>query len=80
MELNIDVILADLKEGKVPRTQQNLDKLNDILKSYAESGQRDFSITQIGRVSAERGRPYVAKACALFRASGISPGTSPTTA
>lgn len=55
MELDIDVILADLKEGKVPRTQQNLDKLNDMLKVYAESGQRDFSITQIGRVSAENG-------------------------
>ncbi len=55
MELDIDVILADLKEGKVPRTQQNLDKLNDTLKAYAESGQRDFSITQIGRVSSENG-------------------------
>lgn len=54
MELDIDVILADLKEGKVPRTQQNLDKLNDTLKAYAESGQRDFSITQIGRVSARK--------------------------
>mgnify|MGYP001383527580 FL=1 len=55
MELDIDVILADLKDGKVPRTQQNLDKLNDTLKAYVESGQRDFSITQIGRVSAENG-------------------------
>ena len=55
MELDIDVILADLKDGKVPRTQQNLDKLNDTLKAYAESGQRDFSITQIGRVSADNG-------------------------
>ncbi len=57
MELDIDVILADLKDGKVPRTQQNLDKLNDILKAYAESGQRDFSITQMGRVSAEKDGP-----------------------
>ncbi|ALD02306.1 hypothetical protein AMQ28_08030 [Acinetobacter sp. TTH0-4] len=55
MEFDIDVILTDLKEGKVPRTQQNLDKLNDTLKAYAESGKRDFSITQIGRVSAENG-------------------------
>ena len=47
MDINIDVILADLKDGKVPRTQKNLDKLNDILKAYAESGQRDFSITQL---------------------------------
>jgi hypothetical protein len=52
MELNIDVILDDLKDGKVPRTKQNLDTLNSILKAYAESGQKDFSITQIGRISA----------------------------
>lgn len=57
MELNIDIILADLKDGKVPRTQQALDKLNSILKYYAGSGQRDFSITQIGRVSAAEGGP-----------------------
>ncbi|AJB72262.1 TPA: hypothetical protein JD053_28020 [Klebsiella michiganensis] len=55
MELNIDIILADLKEGKVKRTQQNLEKLNDTLKKYAESGQRDFSITKIGLVSAADG-------------------------
>jgi hypothetical protein len=57
MVLDIDVILADLKDGKVPRTQQNLDKLNEILKTYAASGQRDFSITQMGRVSAAEGGP-----------------------
>jgi len=57
MELNIDVILEDLKDGKVPRTKQNLDTLNSILKSYAESGQKDFSITQIGRISAAESGP-----------------------
>jgi len=57
MVINIDVILADLKDGKVPRTQKNLDSLNSILKAYAESGQCDFSITQIGRVSASQGGP-----------------------
>jgi hypothetical protein len=57
MELNIDVILEDLKDGKVPRTQQNLDALNSILKDYAGSGQKDFSITQIGRVSAAESGP-----------------------
>ena len=57
MELNIDIILADLKDGKVPRTQQSLDKLNGILQAYAEAGQRDFSITQIGRISAAEGGP-----------------------
>ncbi len=55
MELNIDIILADLKDGKVKRTQQNLEKLNDTLKKYVESGQRDFSITKIGLVSAADG-------------------------
>ena len=57
MDINIDVILADLKDGKVSKTQQTLDKLNDILKKYAESGQRDFSIAQMGRVSAAEGGP-----------------------
>ena len=57
MELNIDVILEDLKDGKVPRTQQNLDKLNSILEEYAKAGQKDFSITQIGRVSAAESGP-----------------------
>lgn len=57
MELNIDIILEDLKDGKSIRTQQNLDKLNDILKGYVESGQRDFSVTQIGRISANQDGP-----------------------
>lgn len=57
MDINIDIILADLKDDKVPRTQKNLDKLNDILKAYAGSGQRDFSIAQMGRVSAAEGGP-----------------------
>tara|TARA_Y100001001_G_scaffold159927_1_gene181666 strand:+ start:83 stop:757 length:675 start_codon:yes stop_codon:yes gene_type:complete len=57
MDINIEAILADLKDGKVPRTQKNLDKLNDILKAYTESGQRDFSITQMGRVSTAEGGP-----------------------
>lgn len=55
MDINIDVILEDLKEDKPPRTKNNLDKLNSILKEYAESGQKDFSITQIGRISAAKG-------------------------
>ena len=55
--LDIDVILEDLKDGKAPRTKQNLDKLSSILSEYAKSGQKDFSITQIGRVSATEGGP-----------------------
>lgn len=57
MNINIDVILADLKDGKVPRTQKNLDILNAILEAYTKEGQRDFSITQIGRISASQGGP-----------------------
>ncbi len=57
MDINVDVILADLKDEKTPRTKKNLDALNAILKAYAESGQHDFSITQIGRISAVNGGP-----------------------
>ena len=61
MELNIDIILADLKDGKAARTQQSLDKLNGILQAYAKTGQRDFSITQIARICAvESGLGYEA--------------------
>jgi len=55
MEVNIEVILEGLKEGKSQRTKDNLDQLNSILKEYTDSGQRDFSITQIGRISSEKG-------------------------
>jgi hypothetical protein len=55
MDIDIDVILENIKDNKSERTKNNLDTLNGILKAYAESGNRDFSITQIGRVSAENG-------------------------
>lgn len=55
MEIDIDVILEDLKEGKTAKTQKSLDKLNDALRDYYERGERDFSITTIGRLSAEDG-------------------------
>lgn len=55
MELDIDTILADLKEGKAARTRASLDKLNQTLQAYYESGQRDFSITTIGRISTADG-------------------------
>jgi len=53
MTIDTATILEDLKEGKTSRTQASLDKLNNILKNYHESGQRDFSITTIGRISSE---------------------------
>lgn len=55
MEINIEVILEGLKEDKSQRTKDNLDQLNNILKEYTDSGQRDFSITQIGRISLGKG-------------------------
>lgn len=57
MELDINVILDGLKEGKNSRTQNSLEKLNSILKAYHKRGLRDFSITQIGRISAAEGGP-----------------------
>lgn len=59
MEIDIDLVLEGLKAGKTTKTQQSLDKLNGTLREYYECGERDFSITTIGRVSAEdRGIGY----------------------
>ncbi|WP_257325975.1 gamma-mobile-trio protein GmtX [Pseudoalteromonas rhizosphaerae] len=57
MNINIEIILADLKDGKEPRTQKNLQKLNEILSLYSATGNNNFSITQIGRYSKENGGP-----------------------
>ncbi len=57
MNIDINVILEDLKEGRHSRTQASLDKLNEILQAYYNSGQRDFSVTRIGRESVEKGGP-----------------------
>lgn len=53
MQIDINAVLETLKAGKSAKTQASLDKLNEALKAYYESGKRDFSITTIGRVSAE---------------------------
>ena len=53
MQIDINAVLETLKVGKSAKTQASLDKLNEALKAYYESGKRDFSITTIGRVSAE---------------------------
>jgi hypothetical protein len=55
MSIDIELILDELKQGKSPRTQSSLEKLNDILKAYHVGGGRDYSITQIGRVSEAKG-------------------------
>lgn len=53
MEIDTDAILEDLKEGRTRKTQQSLDNLNETLREYYKRGERDFSITTIGRVSAK---------------------------
>lgn len=53
MNIDIDAVLESLKDGKTAKTQASLDKLNETLSTYFDSGARDFSITTIGRVSAE---------------------------
>lgn len=55
MNIDIDAVLATLKDGKTAKTQASLDKLSNTLKHYYESGARDFSVTTIGRVSEKNG-------------------------
>ncbi|MGP9629208.1 gamma-mobile-trio protein GmtX [Halomonas sp. AOP42-C1-46] len=55
MNIDIDAVLDTLKADKTAKTQASLDKLSQTLKSYYESGARDFSITTVGRVSEENG-------------------------
>lgn len=55
MEVDIDVILEGLRAGKTTKTQHSLDKLNETLREHYGRGDRDFSITSIGRLSAKDG-------------------------
>jgi len=55
MSSDVVEVLNQLKEGKSPKVQRSLDALNEILRRYSESGGRDFSIKQIGRLSESRG-------------------------
>ena len=55
MDIDIQTILDDLKAGKAKRTRDSLDHLNKTLEAHYQSGARDYSITNIGRVSAEAG-------------------------
>ena len=55
MDIDVNAILDTLKDGKSAKTQASLDKLNETLSSYYAEGKRDFSITTMGRVSAEAG-------------------------
>ncbi len=54
-EIDPDIIAESLKEGKSVRMQNSIDKLNTVLSEYYESGERDFSVTTIGKVSQDNG-------------------------
>ncbi|WP_373660267.1 gamma-mobile-trio protein GmtX [Acinetobacter baumannii] len=51
MQVNINVILEDLKRDKTQRTQNSLDQLNALLEKRFNAGEKDFSIATIGRAS-----------------------------
>lgn len=55
MNIDIDSVLDSLKSDKTAKTKASLDKLNQTLEAYFESGARDFSITTIGRESEKNG-------------------------
>lgn len=55
MQIDINVILADLKEGKSKATQESLDYLNALLEARYKVGEKDYSIATIGKVSKESG-------------------------
>lgn len=55
MQVDINVILEDLKMGKTSRTQDSLNKLNALLEARFNAGEKDYSIATIGRVSKAEG-------------------------
>lgn len=50
-DIDICVIIEELKVGKTQRTKVSLDKLNTLLEARFKAGKKDFSIATIGRVS-----------------------------
>ena len=57
MIIEIAAVLGELKDGQTPRTQKSLDKLNSILEEHYHDGQKDFSVTTIGHLSASKKGP-----------------------
>ena len=55
MDINIDMILDDLKEGKSQRTKDSLDSLNTLLETEFNKDEHDYSIAHIGRLSKASG-------------------------
>jgi hypothetical protein len=52
-----DAVLASLKQAATIRTQRSLDILHAICQEQHRNGSRDFSVSTIGRLSAQRGGP-----------------------
>lgn len=49
----VNIILKEIKKGKSPKVVRSLDKLNKILLNYYKSGGKNFSFTNIGRLTEE---------------------------
>lgn len=54
-QIDIDVILSDLKMNKSQRTQNSLDKLNELLEIRFNNDECDYSIATIGKISSKQG-------------------------
>ncbi|MBU0760467.1 MAG: hypothetical protein KJ858_02130, partial [Nanoarchaeota archaeon] len=55
MNIDIESVLDNLKFNKSDKTKLSLDKLNDTLKAYYRAGNKDYSITTIGKISKKDG-------------------------
>lgn len=55
MKIDIELILENLKMGKSKRAQNSLDKLNALLESHFNAGEKDYSIAAIGTLSKANG-------------------------
>jgi hypothetical protein len=55
--IDAQAIFEDLKAQASTRQAKSLSVLNEVLKSQHEAGERNFSIAEIARLSAERGGP-----------------------
>jgi len=56
-EIDIDSLLAELKSKSTARKSKSLDIVNAVLKKQTETGELDFSISNIGRHSHAAGGP-----------------------
>jgi hypothetical protein len=57
MKIDLELKLEELKSGAHTRTKNSLDALHRILKKHYQSGERDYCIATIGRLSADVNGP-----------------------